>query len=317
MREAALDWTLAIIVWIVCGIASLLIAQSRGAANAGSWFVLGVLLGPIGVILALIGVKSAGGGTLPGGGTVPVGNVADELSKLVTLRNAGELSQAEFDQQRARLIGPAAPNEVAGWQQRVAPLPPTSGATGFTGVAPGTVAPASGPRTAERVIIALIVLAVLGGGALLFTRMRVDQTLVDVASALPTARPTVFVAAAPAPVYGGSGIITFGTAYDPDTLLISKPTSRFKRTYPEIAWSAELTRGAGSTTMTWIIASQSASGTEVTLLNQEQTVSNPDFDLLANVADLAFLVDNKAGTYVMRYIESGEVLAEGTFTLVK
>jgi len=44
--------------WIVCGIASLLIAQSRGA-NASSWFVVGVILGPIGILLALTAKPAA------------------------------------------------------------------------------------------------------------------------------------------------------------------------------------------------------------------------------------------------------------------
>lgn len=61
----------------------------------------------------------------------------------------------------------------------------------------------------------------------------------------------------------------------------------------------------------------STAGSERVRVKEEIDVSNPDSDLFANAIDLAALVDNKPGTYVMRYIESGDVLAEGTFTLVK
>lgn len=39
--------------WLVCGIAALLIANSRGTVGI-SWFVLGLILGPFGVLLALV-----------------------------------------------------------------------------------------------------------------------------------------------------------------------------------------------------------------------------------------------------------------------
>ena len=45
------------------------------------------------------------------------------------------------------------------------------------------------------------------------------------------------------------GLITFGTAYDPKTLQIVKPLTRFKRTFPKIAWSAELSRGVTAPSM--------------------------------------------------------------------
>ncbi|PKT73370.1 hypothetical protein CW362_09205 [Streptomyces populi] len=38
-------------------------------------------------------------------GPVPAASVADELSKLAGLRDRGELSPAEFEQQKARLLG--------------------------------------------------------------------------------------------------------------------------------------------------------------------------------------------------------------------
>jgi hypothetical protein len=113
------------------------------------------------------------------------------------------------------------------------------------------------------------------------------------------------------------GVITFGTAFDPDTLAITKPVSQFKATSKSIAWSASLTESADATSLTFIIASQSTSGTERVIIKQEVDVSNPDSDTFANDADLALLVDRKKGTYVMRYLRDSKVLAEGTFTLTK
>ncbi len=52
-----MDYSIAILIWIVCGIANVLIAQNRGATNVISWFLVGVLFGPIGIVLALIGAK--------------------------------------------------------------------------------------------------------------------------------------------------------------------------------------------------------------------------------------------------------------------
>lgn len=50
-----MDWSIAVLVWIVCGIACILIAQNKGATNLVSWFLVGIFLGPIGIILALVG----------------------------------------------------------------------------------------------------------------------------------------------------------------------------------------------------------------------------------------------------------------------
>jgi hypothetical protein len=113
------------------------------------------------------------------------------------------------------------------------------------------------------------------------------------------------------------GVITFGTAYDPKTLHIAKPLTRFKRTFPEIAWSAQLSRGVDAASMSWVVVRRSASGVEKAVFDVDETVDGPSILTVANAGDLALCVGNVAGTYVMRYVDAGEVLAEGTFTLVK
>ena len=50
MPDLAID----VLDWLVCGIAAFLIVQSKGFTNLSYWFVVGVTLGPIGVLLALL-----------------------------------------------------------------------------------------------------------------------------------------------------------------------------------------------------------------------------------------------------------------------
>jgi hypothetical protein len=124
----------------------------------------------------------------------------------------------------------------------------------------------------------------------------------------------------PAPdasVESGPGVITFGTAIDPDTLAIVKPYAKFKRTYPAIAWSAAFTRPIGLASINLVIVRLSRAGAEETMLSEAVPIADPEATILTNVIDLAALVDNDPGTYVMRYVRSVEVLAAGTFILVE
>ena len=152
-------------------------------------------------------------------------------------------------------------------------------------------------------LIGLLLLAACSGARPVATTTQQPATTPQ-----PTPDPTV-----PATF----GRITFGTSYDPDTLEIAKPITKFKRTIAMIAWSASLSDTVNATSIELVIASQSASGTERVIERVDIDVANPDSDTLANKVDLASIVGNKAGTYVMRYIRDGKVLAEGTFTLVK
>jgi hypothetical protein len=40
-------------IWILCGVVAAVVASNKGRSGCG-WFILGVLLGPLGFILALV-----------------------------------------------------------------------------------------------------------------------------------------------------------------------------------------------------------------------------------------------------------------------
>ncbi len=46
-----------LLLWLLCGIASAVVATNKGRSGCG-WFALGVLLGPFGFILALVVAKN-------------------------------------------------------------------------------------------------------------------------------------------------------------------------------------------------------------------------------------------------------------------
>lgn len=113
------------------------------------------------------------------------------------------------------------------------------------------------------------------------------------------------------------GVITFGRTYDPETLDVPEPLTRFKRTYPMIAWSADLTHGVNSTFVSWVVVRRTDTGAEETMFDVEEPIDGSSVTNLANAGNLASHVGNVAGTYVMRYLDQREVLAEGSFTLVE
>jgi len=130
-----MDYLIALIVWIVCGIASLLIAQSRNTTNPVTWFFVGVLLGPLGVLIAAFGAKGPAQAT---GSTI---GAADELAKLAVLRDAGTISTAEFERQKAGLLA-------------------------------GQAAEAQPPNRINQVVYATIVIVLVGGAIYMIASMQ-------------------------------------------------------------------------------------------------------------------------------------------------
>ena len=115
----------------------------------------------------------------------------------------------------------------------------------------------------------------------------------------------------------GSGVIRFGHDYDPASLSIIRGSGRFRTTEAAIAWRAEFSEAANASSVVLLLAAVSATGAESVIETLDVAVAHPDFNLLASKADLATLAKHRAGTYVLRYIRDGTVLAEGRFKLVK
>jgi len=139
--------------------------------------------------------------------------------------------------------------------------------------------------------------------------LRGDLGLPSVA-VTPTVPPTAMPSAPPT-----SGVISFGSACDPVTLKITKPTSRFRTTYPKICFSARLTEPAGASSVNEVIARVLAGGQEIQVWSQNFAVPNPESVLLAG--NLALAAGQAPGTYALRFIRGKTVLANGTFMLVK
>lgn len=138
----------------------------------------------------------------------------------------------------------------------------------------------------------------------------------------PTNAPVVPAGAAtpeitlPPPI-AGSGKIEFGGDFDKSTLDIIRPAARFKTSSNAIAYVAHLREAAGATELTLSLTRRATGGAETSIFATTFTVASPDHDTLANSVNLALLADRVAGTYVLRVIREGKVLAEGTFALVK
>ncbi len=124
--------------------------------------------------------------------------------------------------------------------------------------------------------------------------------------------PTATVEATLTPT---AGLITFGTGVDPDQLTILTPAETFSVTSTEISYSAALSEPAGATSLTIIFASVKDSGVENFIYQEDVSISNPTFGVFANTADIALVVGNAPGRYVMRFMREATVLAEGFFTL--
>lgn len=161
----------------------------------------------------------------------------------------------------------------------------------------------------KRLLAIVLIVSACGSGG-------VDATAAPALGELP--RDDVEIAAfLPAPEEGGTGTITFGVAYDPETLAIPSALTRFKRTFREIAWSADLTRPVNGSLVTWLVVRLDSTGAERPVFDVEEPTDQMGGTRLANAGDLALLLGHAEGTYVMRYLEGNEVLAEGSFTLVE
>jgi putative oligomerization/nucleic acid binding protein len=87
-------WIYIGIAWIVWGLASTLIARSRGAANPPPWSVMGMLLGPFAMVFALRAARPS-----------DEEFTMESLNRLSEQRAQGALSNEEFEAKRGELLG--------------------------------------------------------------------------------------------------------------------------------------------------------------------------------------------------------------------
>jgi hypothetical protein len=85
-----------IAVWFVFAAGVGILASQRHRSGVG-WFLLAVLISPLiaGFLVLVMGPKHR----------PAIVGVADELTKLTALRDAGTISSVEYENQRARLLG--------------------------------------------------------------------------------------------------------------------------------------------------------------------------------------------------------------------
>jgi len=76
-----MDWTLAIILWTACAVAAWFIAHTKGAPDEVAWAVGGLLLGPIGVLGAIVLAKPAPPAEAAPVAAVPLGDPCPKCGK--------------------------------------------------------------------------------------------------------------------------------------------------------------------------------------------------------------------------------------------
>ncbi len=88
-------WIYIAIVWLIGGLASLLVARSRGGAgNPAPWSIMGMLLGPFAMHLVFREAR-------PVDAEYPM----EMLNRLSEQRAQGALSNEEFEAKRSELLG--------------------------------------------------------------------------------------------------------------------------------------------------------------------------------------------------------------------
>jgi hypothetical protein len=94
-----------LVAWVVLSAIPAWIASTKGRSPL-TWFVVALLISPL---LAFIIVIVVGPGSDSSQASPPAIGVADEISKLVALRDAGTLTADEYERQKAGLLAPVRP----------------------------------------------------------------------------------------------------------------------------------------------------------------------------------------------------------------
>ena len=81
-------------VWVGCGLACLAVARRRGIIHVVPWVLMGSLLGPLGLILALMDARPP-----------KTEYTLEALHRLRELREQGALSREEYEAKRSEMLG--------------------------------------------------------------------------------------------------------------------------------------------------------------------------------------------------------------------
>jgi hypothetical protein len=110
-------------------------------------------------------------------------------------------------------------------------------------------------------------------------------------------------------------VITFGSDYDPVDLTIVAPATDF-HVGAHVAWRADFSRPPGTATVRFTLTELRPVGPSIVHWQEDIPLSNPAFTVLVNRAVLSTYAHDEPGTFVMRYLAGGTVLAVGTFIIV-
>ncbi len=111
------------------------------------------------------------------------------------------------------------------------------------------------------------------------------------------------------------GKVKFGTHYDAKSLVIDRGSMTFSRYASEVCWSAVFNAAPKHATIRVALIRQGPGTVETDVTSWIEEVTNPDYDMWANCQPLAAEAGNKAGSYVLRFLDGVKVLAQGRFIL--
>ncbi len=100
MNDSAAILTVWLAVGGLCALGAGFIAEGRGRSFS-LWLLLGLLFGPLALLLAAVMPREGQHATTP----LAAPNRLDDLARLADLRDRGVLSEAEFDAEKAKLLG--------------------------------------------------------------------------------------------------------------------------------------------------------------------------------------------------------------------
>jgi hypothetical protein len=278
----------------------------------GSLFASGPALAPPGVASPILGA-AAGPSTssAPAATAAPLG-ATSSATPSTTAPSAGATSPAA-----STVTGPAS---RAGASGTSSPVPTGSASSPPTATPAGTPRPSVTPRPTPS---APSPRPTAGSSSPSATpRPAPTPTPKPVATPAPTARPTPSPTPAPTPpptaspvASGPPGTITFGADYDPQTLAIIGPTSTI-HLGQLVAWRADLSEPAGSTTLTFTVSEPNPPGPEFPHWQQDFSVPDASFVVIVNKVDLSVYVHGEPGSFIMRIRRGQALLAEGHFSLI-